>query len=326
MICRNCGNVISDDSKFCTICGFAAGGDPRVYRGMDIPVSGGSKKRSGVPIVIILSLIIILGVAGIAAFFIAQYNIKKSPLHGAHIKKQVVWDTGDLKVTAKKLGYDKHGIEYTYYIEMEAANSGAADAVVTCDTAAINDIRVDNDLELKVPAGEKAEGRMTITDHHVGLLHAFSEFYNISMILKTDNAVSDVIRLDTGLKEQPVHINIGEDDPVYAGGDIIINCSSYYPSFSDYGPALEFYVENNSDKYIRLRSGDTKVGGIAIGNQPFDDGFLPHTRGYAHFLLDGSEMEKNDLIPPKNVESELTAYDPETGETLFTTPASIDNP
>ena len=358
MFCQNCGTQIPDGSKFCGSCGASIGGSQPVQQvnkpipqtGRPIPQmqQGGQpmrqmqyhgqpgqpymqpaqmkNKSKGVSIVLVICLAIILFFAAAVAAIVIIFAQKNGPLHGAKVKKQVVWDAGDLTVTAKKLMYDENNSENPYYILLEADNKGSVDRVVTCDAAAINDIRVDTDLNLSVPAGAKSQGELRITDWKIGLLTAFEYFYSISFVLSDGDELSDMIRLNTGLKEKTVYIEEGEDTPIYEGNGILINYASNYPAFSEYGPAGEFYLENNTDKTICLKSGDVSVRGVAIDGKGFNEIFLPHTRGYAYFVLDRSQLDREDLLPLREIITEFECYDPATGSTIFSTPVNVEYP
>ncbi len=344
MICLNCGNQMPDDAVFCPSCGAGAGekkdAAPQIppqqpqmpppvyanvppYAGADIP---GQKKKKGISTFLLVYLALLLLFIGgvVAAILFVRY--KNGPLHGAKIKKQIVWETGDLTVTAKKLDYDKNNSESPYYITLEAENSGASLKTVTVEDAALNGIMVESELDLTVPAGGKASGELHFSGQELKMLAALSEFYTISFILRDENTLSDTIRLQTSLKEQQIYINTGDDAPQYEGDGVLVNYTSLYPSFSSYGPALEFYVENNTDKYIRVKSGDITVNGGTAENKNFDEGILPHACRYVRFVLDLDQMEKDDLLPLKKVESEFDFYDPVTGEQLLSVPISVNDP
>ena len=363
MFCQNCGTQLPDGSKFCGSCGARIGGNQPVQQ-VNQPVPQGGRpvppmrqggqtmqyggqpgqpymqsaqinyqqggqmknKSKGLPTVLVICLAIILIFAAAVAAVVMIFAQKNGPLHGAKIKKQVVWETGDLAVTAKKLMYDENADENPYYIMLEADNKGSVDRVVTCYSAAINDIRVDTDLKLSVPAGGKAQGELRITDWKIGLLTAFEKFYSISFVLSDGDELSEMIRLDTGLKEQTVYIEEGEDSPIYEGDGVLINYATNYPAFSEYGPAVEFYLENNTDKIICLKSGDVSVRGVAIDGKAFDERFLPHTRGYAYFVLDRAQLDKEDLLPLREIITAFECYDPVTGSTIFSTPVDVKYP
>ena len=269
---------------------------------------------------IALVLIFISG----AAIAIRSYTVKRGPLHGAKIKKQVIWDNQDLKVTAKGLGYEKKDYQPPRYLTVEASNSGASDKTLTVETVAINGIMVEPDFELKVPAGSKSEKELIFTGMEFDTLAALSEIYTISLILKDGNTLSDIITLQTNLKEQPIYISTGEDDPVYEGDGYLVNYTSLYPSFSNFGPALEFYVENNTDKYVRIKSGGVLVNGSEADSRGFDEGILPHSCGYVRLALSLEQMERDDLLPLKNVQTEFEIYDPAGGGRLQSIPVSVD--
>lgn len=366
MFCQNCGTQIPDGSKFCGSCGARVGGSQPVQQinqpipqgGRPIPPvqQGGQPMRQmqyqgqsgqpymqpgqmnyqqpgqmktkgkGLPTALVICLAIILFFAIAITVIVMIIAQKNGPLHGAKVKKQVVWETGDLTVTAMKLMHDENSSENPYYILLEADNKGPVDRTVTCYAAAINDIRVDTNLELSVPAGGKSQGELRITDWKIGHLTAFEYFYSISFVLREGDELSDMIRLNTGLKEKTVYIEEGEDTPIYEGEGVLINYASNYPAFSEYGPAVEFYFENNTDKIICFRSGDVSVRGVAIDGKEFDEKFLPHTRGYAYFVLERAQLEKEDLLPLREIITSFECYDPVAGSTIFSTPVNVEYP
>ncbi len=344
MFCVNCGSQIPDDAIFCPSCGAGAGenkaagvqiptrqpqmpppayADIPPYAGVNMSSQKKKKKISTFLLVYLAMLLLFIGGVAAAILFV---RYKNGPLHGAKIKKQVVWETGDLTVTAKNLGYDKNNRESPYYITLEASNSGVSEKTVKAEDAALNGIMVESELGLTVPAGGKSSGELHFSGQELELLAALSEFYTISFILRDENALSDTIILQTNLKKQQTYISTGEDTPQYEGEGILVNYTSLYPSFSSYGPAMEFYVENNRDQYIRVKSKEVAVNGGTAEGKNFDEGILPHTCGYVRFVLDLEQMQRDDLLPLKNVKTEFEFYDPVTGEQLLSVPISVDDP
>ncbi|MCR4908145.1 MAG: zinc-ribbon domain-containing protein [Lachnospiraceae bacterium] len=322
MICKNCGSQIPDDARFCSVCGAGVG-----EAGMIQPQLQPQKKK-GMPAFLIVYLALVAVFIGVVVTLLLRYADKNGPLHGAKVKSKVIWETEELKVTVKGLYYDEDNREAPRYLVLEAKNSGSDEKQLSAPEAAVNSVMVESDLSLSVPAGGKAKGELHFSGRELDNLAALDEIFSIAFILREDNddLSSDVIELKTGLKEHELYMNTGEDAPQYEENGIIVNYNSLYPMFSDYGPALEFYVENNTDRYLGMESGNVTVNGEEAESQDFDRVFLPETRGYVCLVLNMEQLEENDLLPLDNVSAEFEGYDSLTMDSLFTVPVSVDAP
>jgi predicted nucleic acid-binding Zn ribbon protein len=311
MICTNCGAKIPDNSTTCEKCG------------AKIEAPETEEKTRNKALSAVLIIVFILG----AVAAILLLNIRKnSPLHGAKLKKQIVWETEDLTVSVKGLKYDKENTENPYYIEMKAENKGSADKVVTCEAAAINDVKVDADFELNVPAGGEAEGRLTFTDRYLNTLDIFKTFSTVSLALRSDDQISGKVSMKTGLKKNKATLDKGDANHQYDENDVIVNYEALDVGYSGFGPAVVLYVENNSDEVIRARIGEAKVNGTVVECKTDDTGLLPHTAGYVQFIIDNEQLTSNNLLPLSKVSTKIEFYDPVTQETKFTAPILINNP
>ncbi len=338
MFCANCGNQIPDDSRFCPACGAGLGDrsgnpqiDPAVYSGEPVPPSyraGPEKKKKKTPGFLIVYLFLLAAFVGVVVVLLKVKAEKEGPLHGAKIKNKVIWETEGLTVTAKGLYYDRDDGGAPHYILLEAKNTGSGDSMLKVEAAAVNSVMVDSELALLVPAGGEAEGKLRLFGRELESLAALDEMFSISIILREDNhqLLSEVINLETGLKAHEIYMNTGEDAPQYEGEGIVVNYASFYPMFSDYGPALEFYVENNTDRNIRVKSMDVSVNGSSAESREADDIFLPHTRGYILLVPGMEQLERDDLLPIDVVTSAFEFYDFSTGETLLIIPVNVDRP
>ncbi len=320
--CKNCGAQLADNARFCAGCGAPVSGYPMYFD----QGSEAGKKKKRVPVFVIIYLALVAVFLGVVAFFVIRYANKNEPLHGAKVKSRVIWETGDLKVTVKGLYYDSNDREAPHYITLEAVNSGASEKVLGVEASAVNTVMVDSALELPVPPGGKAKGDLHFSGRALDSYASLSEFFSIAFLLREDDLTSDVILLNTGLKEHPIYINTGEDDPQYEENGIVVNYSTVYPSFSNYGPGLEFYVENNTDRYICVRSRDAAVKGNAVESKGSDGAFLPHSLGYVWLQLGTKELEEKDLLPVRDVTAEFEFYDPKTQEILATVPVNVEMP
>ena len=334
MFCVNCGKRTEDNAVFCPYCGADLRGQLSADQSMRAqPYNVNSyipekkvmprKKSMVLPVALIICFAILLLFAGVVAFIVFSIVQNNGPLHGAKIKKELVWETDALKVTAKSLHYNENDEDYPYYITLEAVNSGQTDKTITCDAAAVNNIKVRTDLNLSVPAGGSANGNLIINEQWVKQDAAFSEFYSISFVLSDGSSLSDLIELKTGLKEHVNYLSTGDEDQQYDSNGIKVNYVTLYPMYSDYGPAMEFYIENNTDKLIHIKSTDVTIKGGAAESRKFDDGILPHTCGYVCIVLNLKQMEENDLLPLKDIRTEFEFYDPASGENLFTVPINV---
>ena len=337
MFCKNCGSRTPDDARFCPVCGADMGEAGSTqgqmgsapYPGAPVPpISGGApeKKKKGVPAFLIVYLTLVAVFIGVVVLLVVRYSVKNGPLHGAKVKSRIIWETDGLEVTAKGLYYDEDNREAPCYLVLEAKNSGKTEKQLSVGEAAINTVMVDTEMSLSVPAGGKAKGELHFSGRELDSLAALDEIFSIAFTLREDSEglTSEVIELTTGLKEHEIYIYTGEDAPQYEGEGIIINYSTLYPMFSEYGPALEFYVENNTDRTISLKSLGVTVNGAKAENLDFDKAFLPHTRGYVCLVLNMEQLEEDDLLPLDNVSSEFEGYDPQTMESLFAAPISVD--
>ncbi len=341
MFCQNCGSQIPDDGRFCPVCGAGIGDvnkpqpqetpDFNAYPPGAVPPASGAaseKKKKGVPAFLLVYLALVAVFIGVVVTLALRYTDKNGPLHGARVKSQVIWETEDLKVTVKGLYYDKDNWEAPRYLVLEAKNSGSDEKQLSAPEAAVNSVMVDSDLSLSVPAGGKAKGELHFSGRELDNLAALDEIFSIAFTLREDNddLPSDVIELKTGLKEHELYMNTGEDSPQYEENGIIVNYNSLYPMFSDYGPGLEFYVENNTDRYLGLESGNVTVNGEEAESREFDKVFLPHTRGYVCLALNMEQLEEEDLLPLENVSAEFEGYDSLTMDSLFNAPVNVDKP
>jgi len=321
MFCPNCGTQLPDGSAFCPNCGTRLGGMPQGgTQNAYAPEYAAVPRRSGLPIILLIGLVILLALTGVIAFFVRQSVLENSPLHGAKLKKQVVWQTEDLSVSVTGLRYDDSDDDYPYVIDLAVKNASGTNCDLRCEGAAINGIQTDTRLDLVIPAGGSAKGELRLSEREVKLRVGLQQFSTIDLAFGAGSAHSDVVHLKTGLKMPEAHLSIGEDDPLYNAGGVRVNHTTFYPVW----PALELYVENNTGRSLAVRQGDVLVSGGAARTEPLEDIFLPGTCGYIHLIFSVDELESDGLLPIKSIDTTLYLSDPATGETVAEIPVHLD--
>ncbi len=321
MFCPNCGNQVPDGSGFCSNCGARLGGAQNACAPQNAyaPQYAAARESKGPPVVLVIGLVIFLLVAGVIAFFVRQSVLDSSPLHGAKLKKQDVWQTEDLSVAVTGLHYDETNDKYPFYITLAAKNRGGASRELRCEGFAINGIQINTKLDLAVPAGGDAAGELRISSHDIQSRVGLERFSAIDLALGAGDAHSGVIHLKTGLKMPEAHLSTGEDEPLYNENGVRINHTTFYPAW----PALELYMENDTDRSLAVRQGEVSVSGGAARTPELEDIFLPHTRGYIHLEFFADELEADGLLPMKDLVMKLYLCDPTTGETVREVPIRL---
>ena len=86
MICRNCGNEMREDARFCPHCGAVNGEIPGAapYAGPEAPVGGGKKKKTGLIIGIAAAVVVVAAV--IVVMMSGLFSNPKTQVEAAFVK------------------------------------------------------------------------------------------------------------------------------------------------------------------------------------------------------------------------------------------------
>lgn len=106
MICRNCGNEMRPDARFCPHCGAVNGESPGagVYAGPEAPISGGRKKKTGLVIgaaaataavIAVAAFVLLGGLFGSPKGQVEKALIKSAAAYAAAEKRLGLPDTGE---------------------------------------------------------------------------------------------------------------------------------------------------------------------------------------------------------------------------------------
>lgn len=327
MFCTNCGAQISDDARFCSNCGASVSQDRKLpgWSGPQQYTADVQRKR---PPVVLYMVAVVLLLSAAAMLYLAVANAReKDPLHGARLKKQTIWEADGLRVDVTGLQFDKEDA-FPYQIKLEIANQSKQDLTIRCKAMAVNRYGMDSRMSVAVPAGSSVKDVLSISKRSMWTA-GIAQIGTVDLLLEAEDTGtgemqirSDVLTFQTNKTgSQPDH-NIRRD-AIYEGDEMKVWYVTCYPQYDDDNQALEFYVENNTDKIITLKSGTTAAGGIDLTNTDLQAMILPNSRCYVYLKINRNELDSVGQLPMHHVTTELLFYDFDTGEPIFELPANL---
>lgn len=326
MFCQNCGKQLPDDSVFCLDCGAP------VHPEMKQP--GGRARQNTAdlsqnrpPIVFYMVATVLLLIVAVVLYFALSNARARDPFHGARLKQQTIWEANGLRVDVTGLRFDEYDA-FPYRIELEIANQSGQDLTIQCQAVAINDYMMDRLMSVDVPAGSSVKDALLLSKQSMWRA-GIEAIGTIDLILEAadtetgENQLrSDILTLQTNKKVSEENRNI-RGEMIYDQNGVRLSYVTCYPQYDDRNQALEFYIENNTDKGLVLQRGTTTAGGVEITDTWLNEIMLPNSRGYVCLKINRSELDAAGQLPMHNVTTEFVFYDLDTGEPLFALPVNL---
>jgi len=249
-------------------------------------------------------------------------NQNSGKAENATIDETVILDQDGIKITAKSLVYDNTwGPELKVLIE----NNSSENIVVTSRETSVNGAMIDFTFYCDIAAEKKSNEGISIYKAdletasittikeiqfkiRVSNQDTYNEIIETDFITITTNASPDFVQKfdDSG----EVVYNDNSFKVVFRG--LVINESSIYRT------RLTFYVENNTDQSVTLRTRDLSINGFM-----FDDNMYATVGAgkviYCAITLSDSDLADNDITQIENLEFYINIYNSKTYNDIVNT-------
>ncbi len=226
------------------------------------------------------------------------------------LDEQVIWETKDVRLKAKRLEYDDI---WGWEIKVEAESLSDKDISIYADAVIVNDFMISDLTSISVTAGNKTNDSIELLSS--GLEAAgIEDIGKIELYLHTSDPDtydvvdrSDCITLKTSSFDS-MDTSADTDGAELYNKDGIKIVGRYVDEDSFWGQAVLLYIENTSDKNIIIQCDSISVNGYTIdgimsasvyaGKKSFDD-----------ITLLSSSLEENGITSIDNVEIEFRILD-----------------
>lgn len=140
MICRNCGNEMREDARFCPHCGAVNGEIPGAapYAGPEAPVGGGKKKKTGLIIGIAAAVVVVAAV--IVVMMSGLFSNPKKQVEAAFVKSAADYSQAEkaLNLPDTAQWQKDQSISQRMQLELKSVNSD----LIGYDLSALNGLGV----------------------------------------------------------------------------------------------------------------------------------------------------------------------------------------
>lgn len=217
----------------------------------------------------------------------------------ATVEETVLYDQDGVKVTLNGIDFEGSffGPELNVLIEN---NSDKTVTVQTSDGCSINGYMADPMLSCEVTAGKKANDTITLSG-------SIFENANITDIATIDLKLhvydseawkkigeGEFVTVNTSIVETYVQEYDDSGEVIFEAEGIKVISKGLREEESLFGPEIEFYVENNSDKEIYLQAGESSINGFMV------DGMMscnvrPGKKAITSLSFFSSDLEANGI-------------------------------
>ncbi|MBQ7534934.1 MAG: zinc ribbon domain-containing protein [Stomatobaculum sp.] len=302
MYCRNCGTRLPDGSAVCPKCGEVLRAQPQGGSGYEEAYTGRTEKKKGFPIVALISLIVVAVVA-LFVYMILKPEFKGDSdkrYGGAKVKKQKIWDTDLLTVTAE--GIDRASGEYYYCdaIGLTIQNKSGSPISVDCISLTVNGAAMQPVLKAKAAPGETVKAELVMDNYTLDDM-AIRTISDFTMELAASDpagggelARSGVLTVETTKKGKGDTPGFKyEARPIYEEKGIRIGTNGFRTVGTTMRYGVCFNVENNSGETIRVVARDIVLNDLPHGDTT-EASFQTGAPGVFYVKADFEELEKID--------------------------------
>lgn len=226
------------------------------------------------------------------------------------IKEQVLWEIDGIKITATGLSEDSI---FGKQIDVLVENNSDKDIGVGVDELIVNDYMITDLTSISVAAGKKSNDSITLFSsdlkaagiENIGKIELYMHTFDSDSYetLSKSNCItietSDIEKMDT-------KNNI--DGAVLYEKDGVKIVGQYVDENSFWGTAVLIYVENNTDKNIKVSCDDLSVNGYMITGL-FSSTIYAGKKSFDEITLLSSELEQNKITSIEEIETEFKIMD-----------------
>lgn len=245
-------------------------------------------------------------------------EVVKDP-ESVNIEEQVIYDEGDITITAKGLNFDEYwGPEVELFIE----NNTDLDISVGAKNISVNGLVVGGSFYSDVPAGKKANEALSIYEEDLELSE-IELIKEIEFVLSaTDSDYEEVFESDPIVIETNAddsYVQKIDDKGVVAVDEDGIKVVVQELAEDDFGdPYVVVYIENNTDGELTFSTENESVNGYAM------DVFLYTTvpsgkKAFDTITFYSEDLEENGIDEIKEMELCFSAINWEDWST-YTSP------
>lgn len=226
------------------------------------------------------------------------------------LDEQVIWETADVRLTAKGLEYDDI---WGWGIKVEAENISDRDISIYADAVIVNDYMISDLTSISVTAGNKTNDSIDLLSSELKAA-GIEDIGKIELYLHTtDPDTYDVIDRSECITLKTSSFETMDTSADTNGAELyntdgIKIVGRYVDEDSFWGQAVLLYIENTSDRNVIIQCDSISVNGYTIdgimsasvyaGKKSFDD-----------ITLLSSSLEENGITSIDTVEIEFSILD-----------------
>ena len=234
------------------------------------------------------------------------------------ITEQVLYQSGNVTITAKSLGDSILGPELAVLVE----NTSDKDLTVQITDCSVNDFMMAPLFSCNVAAGKESHDTVDFssTDINQANIQKIKDIQFVFIIMDSSYSVienSDLITLNTyeGDTFQQTYDDSGQT--LLDNGDYKIVMQKINDKDSFWGADIYLYIENNSDKNITFQANDFSVNGLMISPM-FSCDVDAHKKAIDSVTILQSELDDNGITEITDFELSFEVIDFSTSEAVYT--------
>ena len=243
------------------------------------------------------------------------------------IEETLVYDQGGIKITAKSL--DMSGFMGPA-VKLLIENDSSKNVTVQARNTSVNGYMVDCMMSVDVAAGKKANDGLTFLSSDLtkaGITKIADlefSFHIFDTDTWSDNADSDIVRLETSAFEGYEYQFDDSGDQVYKDHDVEIVVKGIAESDSWFGPGIEVYICNSGSRAVTVQTRDVSVNGFMV-NTLFSSDVAAGKHALDTITFMQNELEENDIESLDTVELSFHIFDADSWDTIAdTSPITLD--
>lgn len=243
-------------------------------------------------------------------------KIQENPAQPS-IKEQVILDSNDILITAKKLEITEMGrVNLSVLIE----NNSDQDITVYTRNSSVNGFMVYSILAEDVLAGKKSNAKIGFdtNDLEIADITTIKDIelkFSISDSSSRDNILeTEIIQIATDATDHKQIIDDSGKILYDENGIKIVYKGLRGPDrYGDYD--LDVYAENNKEQDITIQVRDVSLNGFMV-RPIFSMGILQGKKAFSYIGFGESDLKENDITEFKSVELSFCIFDRNTRDTI----------
>lgn len=235
---------------------------------------------------------------------------------------QIIYDENGIKITYK--GFSQGGLFENASFDFMIENNSDKDITVSSDKVSLNDFVINNFLYEKIGAGKKTNSGVSVYDYELEQ----NDIKNINKV-EFNLRFIDPETYDELFTSDKITITLDENADmggVPEGSQLIHEqdgISVYYVKntgstwISDDG--IRFYIQNDTDKNITIRSENVTVNDFTMDMASFHANVENHKKANAIMELFSSELEENGITDINKIDFTIRCYEEDTYDDIWET-------